>query len=134
MLNIGKVIKNDLISCFRGEDPADVDRNILDVARRLDTYGITLYPCRVSCEILLAGYGYICTSIVFEVLFLVKLRLVRLRATQFLFFPVHNLFVVLQAQDNAALNLSVAHNGVLVFQNKSRVNTFSWYVHHGIYK
>ena len=87
MLNIGKVIKNDLISCFRGEDPADVDRNILDVARRLDTYGITLYPCRVSCEILLAGYGYICTSIVFEVLFLVKLRLVRLRATQFLFFP-----------------------------------------------
>lgn len=32
----------------RGEDPCDVDRNILDVARRLDTYGITLYPCRVG--------------------------------------------------------------------------------------
>ena len=37
-----------LISFIRGEDPCDVDRNILDVARRLDTYGITLYPCRVS--------------------------------------------------------------------------------------
>jgi hypothetical protein len=38
----------------RREDPADVDRNILDVARRLDTYGITLYPCRVSstCKII----------------------------------------------------------------------------------
>ena len=69
----GKVIKNGLISCFRGEDPADVDRNILDVARRLDTYGVTLYPCRVSCEVFLAGYGYICILIVYEVLCLVKL-------------------------------------------------------------
>ncbi|XP_028405562.1 FERM, ARHGEF and pleckstrin domain-containing protein 1-like [Dendronephthya gigantea] len=60
----------------KGEDPSDVDRNILDVARRLDTYGITLYPCR--------------------------------------------------AQDNAALNLSVAHMGVIVFQDKTRINTFSW--------
>ncbi|XP_046851919.1 FERM, ARHGEF and pleckstrin domain-containing protein 2-like [Xenia sp. Carnegie-2017] len=60
----------------KGESPADVDRNILDVARRLDTYGITLYPCK--------------------------------------------------AEDSAPLNISVAHMGVVVFQDKDRVNTFSW--------
>ena len=32
---------------FRGLMPADADYNLLDVARRLEMYGITLYPAKV---------------------------------------------------------------------------------------
>ena len=31
---------------YRGENPADADHNMLEIARQLDMYGITLYPAK----------------------------------------------------------------------------------------
>ncbi|XP_065055765.1 FERM, ARHGEF and pleckstrin domain-containing protein 2-like [Rhopilema esculentum] len=60
----------------RGKSPAEADRNMLDVARNLEMYGITLYPAK--------------------------------------------------DRDDVDLSLSVFHMGILVFQNQSRINMFSW--------
>lgn len=60
----------------RGLLPADADYNLLDVARRLEMYGMTLYPAK--------------------------------------------------DKDNVDLFLAAAHMGVSVFQNGSKINTFSW--------
>lgn len=59
-----------------GQTPADADFNLLDVARRLEMYGVRLHPAR--------------------------------------------------DYENVQLNLAVCHQGVLVFQNNARINTFSW--------
>lgn len=60
----------------RGLLPADADYNLLDVARRLEMYGVTLYAAK--------------------------------------------------DKDQVQLFLAAAHMGVLVFQNGSKINTFSW--------
>ncbi|KAL9964479.1 hypothetical protein ACROYT_G028125 [Oculina patagonica] len=60
----------------RGLLPADADYNLLDVARRLEMYGVTLYPAK--------------------------------------------------DKDNVELFLAAANMGVSVFQNGSKINTFSW--------
>ncbi|XP_022095057.1 COPII coat assembly protein sec16-like isoform X2 [Acanthaster planci] len=59
-----------------GQTPADADFNLLDVARRLEMYGVQLHAAR--------------------------------------------------DYENVQLHLAVSHQGVLVFHNNSRINTFSW--------
>ncbi|XP_038051153.1 COPII coat assembly protein sec16-like isoform X2 [Patiria miniata] len=59
-----------------GQTPADADFNLLDVARRLEMYGVQLHAAR--------------------------------------------------DYENVQLQLAVSHQGVLVFHNNSRINTFSW--------
>lgn len=43
-------------------------------------------------------------------------------------FPNYNnfFFLIFQDPEGVPLNLSVAHMGVLVFQNFTKINTFSW--------
>ena len=36
----------------RGKSPAEADRSMLEVARQLEMYGITLYPAKVVTSIL----------------------------------------------------------------------------------
>ena len=55
---------------------ADADFNLLDVARRLEMYGVRLHPAK--------------------------------------------------DYENVQLYLAVSHQGVLVFQNNTKINTFSW--------
>lgn len=62
---------------FRGESPAESDHNMLEIARKLEMYGITLYPAEDS--------------------------------------------------DGVHLSLAVFNMGILVFQDKHKINTFSWY-------
>ncbi|XP_033637419.1 uncharacterized protein LOC117298336 isoform X1 [Asterias rubens] len=59
-----------------GQTPADADFNLLDVARRLEMYGVRLHAAR--------------------------------------------------DYENVQLQLAVSHQGVLVFHNNTRINTFSW--------
>ncbi|XP_044170655.1 FERM, ARHGEF and pleckstrin domain-containing protein 2-like isoform X1 [Acropora millepora] len=61
---------------IRNLSPADADYNLLDVARRLEMYGVILYPAK--------------------------------------------------DKDRVELFLAAAHMGVLVFQDGSKINTFSW--------
>ena len=39
---------------------------------------------------------------------------------------VYTTVLLAQDEDSVALNLSVCHNGVLVFQHTTKINTFSW--------
>nr|XP_002732232.2 PREDICTED: FERM, RhoGEF and pleckstrin domain-containing protein 2 [Saccoglossus kowalevskii] len=59
-----------------GQTPADADFNLLDIARRLEMYGVKLHPAKDN--------------------------------------------------DGVRLDLAVAHMGVLVFHNGTKINTFSW--------
>ncbi|XP_064638687.1 FERM, ARHGEF and pleckstrin domain-containing protein 2-like isoform X5 [Lineus longissimus] len=61
-----------------GQTPADADFNLLDTARKVELYGIKMYPAKV------------------------------------------------RDHEGVPLNLAVAHMGVLVFQNYTKINTFSW--------
>lgn len=61
---------------FRGQLPADADLNLLDIARKIELYGIRMH--------------------------------------------------VAKDHEQVTLNLSVAHMGILVFQNITKINTFSW--------
>ena len=56
--------------------PADADLNLLDVARKVELYGIKMHPAK--------------------------------------------------NHDEVNLNLSVSHTGILVFQNMTKINMFSW--------
>lgn len=44
-----------VLSFSRGLSPSDCDYNLLDVARRLEMYGIILYPARVSTWSIVTG-------------------------------------------------------------------------------
>jgi FERM/RhoGEF/pleckstrin domain protein 2 len=59
-----------------GQLPADADLNLLDIARKVELYGIKMHPAK--------------------------------------------------DHEQVNLNLSVAHMGILVFQNITKINTFSW--------
>ncbi|CAF3568357.1 unnamed protein product [Rotaria sp. Silwood1] len=59
-----------------GQYPADADLNLLDIARKVELYGIKMHPAK--------------------------------------------------DHEQVNLNLSVAHMGILVFQNITKINTFSW--------
>ncbi|CAF1260894.1 unnamed protein product [Adineta steineri] len=59
-----------------GQFPADADLNLLDIARKVELYGIKMHPAK--------------------------------------------------DHEQVNLNLSVAHMGILVFQNITKINTFSW--------
>jgi hypothetical protein len=61
---------------FRGQSPADADLNLLDIARKIELYGIIMHPAK--------------------------------------------------DHEGVQLNLAVAHMGILVFQNFTKINTFSW--------
>ena len=61
---------------FSGQSPADADLNLLDIARKVELYGIKMHPAK--------------------------------------------------DHEQVNLNLSVAHMGILVFQNITKINTFSW--------
>ncbi len=64
------------LSLFSGQLPADADLNLLDIARKVELYGIKMHPAK--------------------------------------------------DHEQVNLNLSVAHMGILVFQNITKINTFSW--------
>ncbi|RNA19460.1 pleckstrin domain-containing 1-like [Brachionus plicatilis] len=59
-----------------GQTPADADMNLLDIARKIELYGILMHAAR--------------------------------------------------DHEGVQLNLAVAHMGILVFQNCTKINTFSW--------
>jgi FERM, RhoGEF and pleckstrin domain protein 2 len=59
-----------------GQTPADADLNLLDIARKVELYGIKMHSAK--------------------------------------------------DHEQVNLNLSVAHLGILVFQNITKINTFSW--------
>ncbi|CAF0967468.1 unnamed protein product, partial [Didymodactylos carnosus] len=59
-----------------GQTPADADLNLLDIARKVELYGIKMHTAK--------------------------------------------------DHESVNLNLSVAHMGILVFQNYTKINTFSW--------
>ncbi|CAF0994899.1 unnamed protein product [Brachionus calyciflorus] len=59
-----------------GQSPADADMNLLDIARKIELYGIIMHAAR--------------------------------------------------DHEGVQLNLAVAHMGILVFQNFTKINTFSW--------
>lgn len=59
-----------------GQTPADADLNLLDIARKVELYGIIMHPAK--------------------------------------------------DHEGVQLNLAVAHMGILVFQNYTKINTFSW--------
>ncbi len=65
-----------LFDSFSGQSPADADLNLLDIARKVELYGIKMHPAK--------------------------------------------------DHEQVNLNLSVAHMGILVFQNITKINTFSW--------
>ena len=48
--------------CCRGLMPADADYNLLDVARRLEMYGMTLYPAKVG-----SWFTIHCKNFTFEI-------------------------------------------------------------------
>lgn len=36
------------VCCFRGENPAEADVNLLDTARKVELYGIRMVPAKVK--------------------------------------------------------------------------------------
>uniref|UniRef100_A0A3P9KWF8 FERM, ARHGEF and pleckstrin domain-containing protein 1 n=1 Tax=Oryzias latipes TaxID=8090 RepID=A0A3P9KWF8_ORYLA len=72
-------IRDNIMECHRkhaGQTPAESDYQLLEIARRLEMYGVRLHPAK--------------------------------------------------DREGSHLSLSVAHTGVLVFQNHTKINAFNW--------
>ncbi|RVE75538.1 hypothetical protein OJAV_G00017660 [Oryzias javanicus] len=72
-------IRDKIMECHRkhtGQTPAESDYQLLEIARRLEMYGVRLHPAK--------------------------------------------------DREGSHLSLSVAHTGVLVFQNHTKINAFNW--------
>lgn len=63
-------------SLYSGQTPADADLNLLDIARKVELYGVVMHAAK--------------------------------------------------DHEGVQLNLAVANMGILVFQNYTKINTFSW--------
>lgn len=94
----------------RGQTPAEADMNLLETARRCELYGIKMTPAKVIIFILLFSYSFFSKYRYFYWNLILNLCL----------------FICFQDHDGVPLNLAVAHLGILVFQNFTKINTFSW--------
>lgn len=90
----------------RGQSPAEADLNLLETARRCELYGMKMHPAKVNK---------------------IK-RFILWRIINFVYIKYLHIFIFCLYQDheNVPLNLAVAHMGIVVFQNYTKINTFSW--------
>lgn len=86
-----------VVSPNSGQSPAEADLNLLETARRCELYGMKMHPAKVS----ISEFSTRAT----------RNRLIFLR---------------LKDHEGVPLNLAVAHMGIVVFQNFTKINTFSW--------
>ena len=95
---------------FRGQSPAEADLNLLETARRCELYGTKMHPAKVN------------DHFSFSLTFLVGKNI----DTWNVYRMTNTYHVTFQDHEGVPLNLAVGHMGVLVFQNFTKINTFSW--------